>query len=918
MAIVWDNKTYRNLQEQVYKNMQDILDIKQMSIVLDEFGIKVVGHIDDADELPDPEEYEGEFGDAYAVGTEPPYTFYVWTRNEMGDNPGWFDIGEFPVPGPQGPAGQDGADGATGPQGPKGDKGDKGDTGLQGPQGPKGDTGATGATGAQGPKGDTGTSYVILGQVDSTSDLPNPSLVDRSGAYLVGSEEPYDLYVITGTTGNLEWFDAGEFPNQGIGGEIIDLSSYASGTKLPLAVYNKLGPNHPNNIVQRNPVQGGADTFSWDYYYLVHDGSYSNPDTGEYVYATPIVLDQNQYSGAQPFDCYTTNSPGSFVIKSDRTIIDLNTTLGASNTPQALLPRGISLSNATTIPDDAYAYDYAAFAKIKYRRESWDANQFRETTAWVKLPMVQSIGGWSGKVNLGTGLALRSVTDSHGATRAELYATGSAAGTATWGEIEGTLSDQTDLQTALTNIASTASNAANDASSALSAAQSASNDASSALAAAQQASNDAANKSVVSGTNDGTNWTSITIDGVNKAIPAGGSGGSAAWGQITGTLSDQTDLNNRLTEIAQSASNAANDAANASSAAASAMNAANDAANDASSALSGLSSKQDTLVSGTNIKTINNESILGSGNITIQGGGGSSVEADGLTIVNNNGVLSTTDGAYVSNQSITYHGTTITIAKEGTSDWTTISNDSTVYDFLQSLGTTDQYTVFISEGTGATWMKDDNPITSAYLKFTNQTDTSIGRNSQDLHITTENGNTYTMELYADIYNNQYRVHAYAGSYPINYMSSAPNDIVIFIVHEGGSETYTKTGYTYGIIDSHCLPTSYNNLTVSNLTVGPGKIYANNDWHMYVGTNSYIDFTTFGSLAIYGNNYSDTGAIQCRGIVQPLNDNVSDLGVNNKRFKDFYLSGNISDGTNSVTVADLAALITYAKGQGWIS
>lgn len=37
---------------------------------------------------------------------------------------------------------------------------------------------------------------------------------------------------------------------------------------------------------------------------------------------------------------------------------------------------------------------------------------------------------------------------------------------------------------------------------------------------------------------------------------------------------------------------------------------------------SGLATKQDTLVSGTNIKTINNENILGSGNITIQGGGG--------------------------------------------------------------------------------------------------------------------------------------------------------------------------------------------------------------------------------------------------------------------------------------------------------
>lgn len=48
-----------------------------------------------------------------------------------------------------------------------------------------------------------------------------------------------------------------------------------------------------------------------------------------------------------------------------------------------------------------------------------------------------------------------------------------------------------------------------------------------------------------------------------------------------------------------------------------------------------LNGKQDTLVSGINIKTINNESILGSGNITIQGGGGSSYTAgDGIDITN--------------------------------------------------------------------------------------------------------------------------------------------------------------------------------------------------------------------------------------------------------------------------------------------
>lgn len=43
--------------------------------------------------------------------------------------------------------------------------------------------------------------------------------------------------------------------------------------------------------------------------------------------------------------------------------------------------------------------------------------------------------------------------------------------------------------------------------------------------------------------------------------------------------------------------------------------------------------KQDALVSGTNVKTINNESILGSGNITIQGGGGGDVNViEGITM----------------------------------------------------------------------------------------------------------------------------------------------------------------------------------------------------------------------------------------------------------------------------------------------
>jgi hypothetical protein len=42
-----------------------------------------------------------------------------------------------------------------------------------------------------------------------------------------------------------------------------------------------------------------------------------------------------------------------------------------------------------------------------------------------------------------------------------------------------------------------------------------------------------------------------------------------------------------------------------------------------------------------------------------------------------------------------------------------------------------------------------------------------------------------------------------------------------------------------------------------------------------------------------------------------------LGTSSYKWKDLYLAGNLTDGSNTATVADLAALITYAKGQGWI-
>ena len=59
-----------------------------------------------------------------------------------------------------------------------------------------------------------------------------------------------------------------------------------------------------------------------------------------------------------------------------------------------------------------------------------------------------------------------------------------------------------------------------------------------------------------------------------------------------------------------------------------------------------LATKQDSLVSGTNIKTINNESILGSGNINISGGGSTDVQINGTSIVSNNVADILTKSAY--------------------------------------------------------------------------------------------------------------------------------------------------------------------------------------------------------------------------------------------------------------------------------
>lgn len=229
--ITIDNVQYRNLEEQVKKNMDDIKYILEEEGVLNEFGIKIVGQISSTASLPNPDTYDGEYGDAYAVGTTTPYTLYIFTRANGGvSGDYWFNIGEFPAPGPTGPRGPQGIQGPIGIRGSvwrtgngaptltgmnNGDmylnkaNGDvysynqtwtlegniRGPQGIQGIQGVIGPQGPQGIQGPQGPIGPQGDSFIIAGTVANEGQLPDPSMVADNVAYLVGSNDDFDLYV---------------------------------------------------------------------------------------------------------------------------------------------------------------------------------------------------------------------------------------------------------------------------------------------------------------------------------------------------------------------------------------------------------------------------------------------------------------------------------------------------------------------------------------------------------------------------------------------------------------------------------------------------------------------------------------------------------------------------------------------------
>ena len=244
------NKEFRNLEEQVEKNAQDIQDFKDGNQTIAEFGITVVGILATEAELP----AQGEnFGDAYLIGSQTPYDMRVWTRDVANSTAKWVDLGAFPLRGPKGDKGDIGSvirvdagaplnnptslydyyiDKITGYwyqaysnetgygwlkaftlKGEKGDRGEQGKQGVQGLTGPQGKTGPIGPTGPQGQKGDVGPAFNVQGTLASSSNLPTPTaaMQDKGYAYLIpDTEGTKHIWVIQGSEStSFSWVDVG-------------------------------------------------------------------------------------------------------------------------------------------------------------------------------------------------------------------------------------------------------------------------------------------------------------------------------------------------------------------------------------------------------------------------------------------------------------------------------------------------------------------------------------------------------------------------------------------------------------------------------------------------------------------------------------------------------------------------------------
>lgn len=598
MAIVYNNKEYRNLQQQVLENMKDIEELRGISAT--NVDIKTfVEDVEDLEDITDPEQ-----GDIAAVGSSAPFVLYTYNNDE------WIELGEFPKPGPRGEQGEQGIPGPQGPMGPQGPQGPQGARGLTGSQGP------AGVKGAKGDKGDPGRNGTD-GRDGTDGISPEITMLQPSVVTLEYDQPAYASVTVGGTTSEPTYkFDfsiprgvpgsvAGTIPWGNITGTLssqADLMSkfneYATNSALSsaisslssvymteLAVYDYLTDNQYATIDDiptdtsdltnnagfiTNSALSGYATQSW-----VSSQGYLTSVPSEYATISQVssAISSLNYASVHALS-EDTVIPDITGLASETYVNNSISALSSVYAPigdyasVSYVNSSISALSSVYAPIGDYATTSALSSAISGVNSTISSLDYLSVGAMSSTTYIPRVGG----DNDGTYWTAITLGDD----TYDIPQGGSVA----WGDIGGTLSDQTDLQDALDNkvdrevivgddasliditkaminltvdgldtrdepvnsylevvkdtVSTQVSNGIGETT------QLTVSDGSVTIARDNDgASIDLFDLTPVSGTNDGTNWTSLTIGSDTYSIPSGGSIPTGVYAELSaGTYSN--------------------------------------------------------------------------------------------------------------------------------------------------------------------------------------------------------------------------------------------------------------------------------------------------------------------------------------------------------------------------------------------
>lgn len=219
------NKEFRNLQEQVLKNANDVEEIKQS------LGTALPNPIPGpqgpaGESITGP---RGERGAIWTVGTDFPASPTIYDMHLKGTDVYQYNGTKWVLyRSIQGAQGLPGAKGETGERGPQGEQGPQG---IQGPVGPV---------------------VKIIGIYSDITKAPSPASLyvnQRNSGALIGASDPYTLYIITGETiQQAAWTSVGTFNNHiNVDNQLSTTSTNPVENKVITETINELQAQVNNN-----------------------------------------------------------------------------------------------------------------------------------------------------------------------------------------------------------------------------------------------------------------------------------------------------------------------------------------------------------------------------------------------------------------------------------------------------------------------------------------------------------------------------------------------------------------------------------------------------------------------------------------------------------------------------------------------